>query len=263
MQTTKNNNLFYVYMLSDPITGTPFYVGKGSGRRCLRHRTSQKNNLLKGTLKKLHDQNLEPIIAKLHEMLDESKAFAIERDMIKKFGRRNLGTGSLCNLSDGGEGPSGLKHTDETKAKMSDSHKGNKCAVGYKHTPEAREKMSLQRRGNIFALGHKHDPETRRKMSAKASGRPQSTEHKARRAAAMIGNQNGLGHHHSPEWRQRLSDSLIGNTRGCGNIGKPKSFEHRRKLSLARGGDGLLAHILRTGAALDYERTDETHTPAE
>lgn len=57
----------------------------------------------------------------LQECLREWEAFAIERATIKKFGRKDLGTGPLLNLTDGGEGPSGYIKTvtAETKARMS------------------------------------------------------------------------------------------------------------------------------------------------
>ena len=47
-----------------------------------------------------------------------------EKDLIKTFGRINLSTGQLVNLTDGGEGSTNLKHTEETKRKMSISKKG-------------------------------------------------------------------------------------------------------------------------------------------
>lgn len=78
----------------------------------------------------------------------------------------------------------GNKHTDESKAKMSKAHMGNKGALGIKHTDETKAKMSAaqigrprgkqtdEHRANISAakiginIGRKHTDETRAKMSA-------------------------------------------------------------------------------------------------
>jgi hypothetical protein len=45
----------------------------------------------------------------------EEYAFAMERAIISVLGRRNIGTGSLVNLTEGGEGASGVVHSEETK----------------------------------------------------------------------------------------------------------------------------------------------------
>jgi group I intron endonuclease len=41
----------------------------------------------------------------------------------------------------------GLKHSPETRAKISDAGMGRKNALGYKHSSETRQKMSLAKRG--------------------------------------------------------------------------------------------------------------------
>lgn len=55
--------------------------------------------------------------------------------------------------------------SEETRQKMSQSLKGNKCALGVKRSEEERRAMSERMRGNKNWLGKKHTKESRQKMS--------------------------------------------------------------------------------------------------
>ena len=102
----------YAYLRED---GTPYYVGKGSGKR---YRTK-----LRGEIKSPKDPTK---IIFIERNLTEIGAFAIERKLIRWYGRKDNGAGILRNRTDGGEGRSGLKHTDETKQKISEKKLGKK-----------------------------------------------------------------------------------------------------------------------------------------
>jgi hypothetical protein len=59
-----------------------------------------------------------------------------------------------------------LRHSKETKLKMSESQKGNKYCLGFKHTKESRLKMSQMHKGNKYCLGKKtFSKETKQKLS--------------------------------------------------------------------------------------------------
>lgn len=62
------------------------------------------------------------------------------------------------NLTDGGEGMFGFKHTDKAKKKMSESH------VGIKRTDETKKKISETCKGN------KHTDDTKKKISESKRG---------------------------------------------------------------------------------------------
>jgi hypothetical protein len=80
----------YFYLRED---GTPYYVGKGCG-----HRIDSKN----------HPGISLPILErriKIAENLTEDESIEMEKMYIKKYGRKDLGTGILYNRTDGGDNP--------------------------------------------------------------------------------------------------------------------------------------------------------------
>lgn len=60
----------------------------------------------------------------IHEGLTWNEAQEIERNLIKQYGRKDLNSGILVNMTDGGEGICGYKHTDEWKLNNSIRNKG-------------------------------------------------------------------------------------------------------------------------------------------
>jgi len=101
---------FYVYAYLRKDGQSPYYIGKGSGDRAW----SKKR-----TYKPPSDKNRIIIIAK---SLFEEEAFDLEKKLIKKFGRKDIGTGILANQTDGGEGGSNI--SPEVRAKRSKALKG-------------------------------------------------------------------------------------------------------------------------------------------
>ena len=119
-------NNFYVYVYLDPRKPSqyaygdyifdyePFYVGKGQNGRWLEHlKINKYNHYLNNKIKKIQrEEGIDPIVIKYCENMLECQALRLETTMIPVIGRHNLGKGPLCNLTDGGEGPSGYKHTE-------------------------------------------------------------------------------------------------------------------------------------------------------
>ena len=93
----------YAYLREDR---TPYYIGKGCGKRAYR----QLNHNVKTPPK-------DRILILKNKITNED-AKKHEKYMIAVFGRKNNGTGILRNLTDGGEGVSGLKQTEQSREKM-------------------------------------------------------------------------------------------------------------------------------------------------
>jgi hypothetical protein len=190
--------IFYVYMMFRP-TGEPCYVGKGKGNRTRRHFT-------KGVQKNPHLVNIiensggELPVVIIQGGMFEVDAFLLERQLIKEIGREIAG-GQLVNLTDGGDGFSGGRHSEEARKRISAAHIGNKYnvgrkvpaesiakrvakCVGQKRTPEQRARMSEGQRGNKNKLGYKLSDEARANIRKSAIGRTVSPEGRAKLRAA-------------------------------------------------------------------------------
>lgn len=167
--------------------GTPFYIGKGSGNR---YRIGEHGKgFLKNKILKVGIDNI--CIEFLHKGLTEEAAFFLEKYYINAIGRRDKGEGPLCNLTDGGEGPSGHRHTPEAIAKISQANMGNKKTLGCKLSIETRKKMSLAKRGNKYASGSKGQvgkivsDKTREKLRQANLGKKWSLESREKRTGIV------------------------------------------------------------------------------
>lgn len=165
--------MFYVYEHTRLDTGAIFYVGKGKGSRC--HTKTDRNQYWHRLVRKVGGFKVKKIV----EDIDEELAFLIECERISQL--KELGV-KLTNMTKGGEGSSGYKHTKEALKKMSEAKlgvKNNRFGVGLykdsngmygkKHTPESLAKMSENHRCtkgvNNPNYGKNHSVETRKKMS--------------------------------------------------------------------------------------------------
>jgi hypothetical protein len=116
--------IFYVYMLSRP-NGSPFYIGKGQKNRIFQHEKEAQTQALSYKLNIIRkiDQSHEEIDYQILDFFaNEEDCFQKEIDEILRLGRYDLKTGPLANLTDGGEGASGI--SEETKRKIDEKFHG-------------------------------------------------------------------------------------------------------------------------------------------
>lgn len=114
----------------------------------------------------------------------------LERRAIAAFGTKGAGG---YNMTDGGEGPQGYKHTPESLRKMGDTHRGNSYRVGMKHTDEAKAKMSAARLGKPRLLSDKVRSQLVQSMTGNkhSLGRVVPTDELAMRSASAAGISHG------------------------------------------------------------------------
>ena len=129
-----NPNRFYTYAYLRQ-DGTPYYIGKGTGRRAY---------------KGIHNVFLPPRerILFLKKNLLEEQAYQHEIYMIAVFGRKDLGTGILHNKTNGGEGARGMAYSEEYLTKLKERMTGeNHPLYGKKHSEKTKKLQSEIKKG--------------------------------------------------------------------------------------------------------------------
>jgi hypothetical protein len=194
-----NNFYVYAYLRED---GTPYYIGKGKGRRAY----------LNGRIppKPAYIERIQMVKVNL----TEEEAFNLECKLIMEYGRRDLGTGILQNRTAGGEGVSGRIATPESIQKRISKN------TGKKRTPEQKERMRQAQ------LTRKQKTEEEKlqysvNMSNAKKGIPlgnKSDTHKENLSKALLGKYKGIAK--SEETKQKMR--------------KPKTEAHRKAISEGR-----------------------------
>lgn len=177
----KNNKCVYVYLdhrkpgkyIYDDLEFDfePIYVGKGNSNRPNRHKYLYKkyNTRFYSKIQSIFESSNKLPDYIIHKSnLTEDEANNLEVELIKKIGRIEY-DGTLTNLSDGGEGQSGWKMSDEAKLKKSISMTGKILGP---HSEETRNNISKSKIGKPSTKkGTKMSKESKEKMSLAKKGK--------------------------------------------------------------------------------------------
>jgi hypothetical protein len=180
------NRIFYNYIYLDPtkpvnfkIKGLdiilkyePFYVGKGKKNRLNDHKRGRSGPFMKAKMKSLNDKDIIPIVLKINPNISDYESKKNEKYLIKAIGRRDLGLGPLCNLTDGGDGTCNKVITEKARSHSGTFKKG--------HTPWLKDKKMCNETKNKLSVSNKGKPgprkgikvseETKLKMSTSKLG---------------------------------------------------------------------------------------------
>jgi hypothetical protein len=155
----------YVYKHLRNDTNEVFYIGIGKNKSRV-YSNKNRNEYWKNIVQKVGFTS--EIVA---NDISWECACDMERQLIKEYGRWDLGLGNLVNMTDGGEGFTSL-HSESTKKKMSEAH------IGKKRKPfsdETRLKIGKAVKNRIVSdaskqkmrdskIGKTHSEETKQKM---------------------------------------------------------------------------------------------------
>ena len=166
--------MFCVYEHIRHDTNAIFYVGKGSHARA--HSKHRRNKHWNNVVAKAGGYSVRMVV----DDVEEELSFLVEQERIDQLKRIGL---KLTNKTDGGEGPSGMRHTDEAKRKISEAQMGEKhWTVGHVFTEEHKEKLKLSRskfvytdeiRAKLSEAGKRrvYTDKVKKKMSESKTGR--------------------------------------------------------------------------------------------
>lgn len=182
--------MFYTYAHYKP-TGGIFYIGKGVNGRA--YEMGRRNVHWKRVVAKYGNPHVE-ILANWNT---EIEAFDHEKLLIASF--RDMGV-KLVNITDGGEGTSGSKHSEETKARMSEIAKQRPPV-----SEATRLKLSKSLTGKKIGKRYEMTDAIRKKMSDARKGKKMSEEQRLALSKRMMGNTISKGIKHTEQARLNMS----------------------------------------------------------
>lgn len=196
----------FVYLITNKINGKQ-YVGQHSGKDLLKYwnhciaaalRGSQDKPHLYNAVRKYESKNFE--IESLVVVQSEQEMDKYEIGLIRALDTRRP---NGYNLTDGGGGTLGHAVSKETREKISSALKIRALStpshnLGLKRSEETKRKLSESH------LGKSPSEESQRKRLETC----RSEEHRRKMSLAKMGNKNRLGAVLSPETKKKISESL-------------------------------------------------------
>lgn len=251
---------YYVYVYLDPtkpsviydgveFRGEPFYVGKGKNNRKAYHLqcyNKDKDRFVIKKIKKMLVDGIHPVVMIFKENLTETDAFFYEKYLIQKIGRRNIGLGTLCNLTNGGEGVSGKIWTEEDRHKMSVTMRMSESWKRFFISDKYKENL---KKVSVMAKALKSIPYEQRYGVTEAQKIKTSI---SKNHADISGENNPMfGQVHSSTTKEKISTRLRGNPNLGGRLGKTFSsfdfFQNGVLLKSVKGQKNAKAFCIENG----------------
>jgi hypothetical protein len=159
-------NNYFIYQHYTTNSDYPFYIGKGKSNINGNYRAYSKRNRNSYWINVVNKYGYTVKVT--HENLCSDEAISIEKYLIDFYGRKDLSSGCLVNMTDGGEGSVNYKHSVESKKNISIKLKGKLMGeknpmYGNKWTEERKKIQSIISTKNN--LGRKLSDETKNKIS--------------------------------------------------------------------------------------------------
>lgn len=190
----------YVYRHIRLDKNVPFYIGVGARTTYERAYEKTNRNIHWKRVVAKTDYEVEILI----DNVTPEFARVREMEFVSLYGRKDLGTGTLVNMTEGGDDSSFMK--------------------GRKQSPEHIEKRAMKHRGKVLTT------ETKDKLRLANLGKKQSNETIEKRVSKIRGQKRFF----SDEHKRRISETLKGNKLSEETIEKLKIARVGRKPSLGK-----------------------------
>lgn len=197
-------NNWYVYRHIRLDKNEPFYIGIGNKKnygRAYQNKPDRRNKIWKKIFDKT-DIEVEIIL----EGLTKNQSSEKEQELIRLYGRKDLGTGTLCNMTDGGDGIWNCARSDETKEKLRQQKLGDKNPMfGKTQTEETR----LKRRNSLLGQTRSESTKKKQSLSTINSGQAKSVD------VYNFNNNEYVGRFHSISEACRVLGFHKSNSKAC------------------------------------------------
>jgi hypothetical protein len=151
----------YIYRHIRLDKNEPFYIGIGNDENYKRSKIKSNRSIYWKNVTNKTVYEIEILL----DNLTWEQACQKEIEFISLYGRKDLFTGTLVNMTNGGEGTPGIKRSEEYKLKLSERQKDGKAYwFGKNHSEETLQKMSEIKKGKLPSQ------ETKEKLRVASTG---------------------------------------------------------------------------------------------